>query len=310
MSAPAATAGILDARASERRGQIYVAFAALAWSTAGVLQRGLSVNAATQVGLRAAFASVAIFAYVAVAERGRVIESFRAVGPAGIGFAVAIASASASFIVALNHTSVAHVLFIQAMAPVLAALLAWLFLGEQVGPRTAVALVVALAGVGVMIGGPGGGSLLGDALSLLMALSFAISIVISRHRKDVSMAPATCLAQLMLVVVFLPFGTPGAVPGDDLVALAALGAGQIGLGLVLLTLGARLIPAAQVALITLLEVVLGPLWVWLAVGEKPTTATLVGGAIVVVAVVIQALGGGASRPAAEAGGGGAVGPVR
>jgi drug/metabolite transporter (DMT)-like permease len=310
VSAPAATVGILDARASERRGQVYVAFAALAWSTAGVLQRGLSVNAATQVGLRAAFASVAILAYVAVAERGRVIESFRAVGPAGIGFAVAIASASASFIVALNHTSVAHVLFIQAMAPVLAALLAWLFLGEQVGPRTAVALVVALAGVGVMIGGPGGGSLLGDGLSLLMALSFAISIVISRHRKDVSMAPATCLAQVLLVVVFLPFGTPGAVPGDDLVALAALGAGQIGLGLVLLTLGARLIPAAQVALITLLEVVLGPLWVWLAVGEKPTTATLVGGAIVVVAVVIQALGGGAPRPVAEAGAGGAVGPVR
>jgi drug/metabolite transporter (DMT)-like permease len=309
VSARAATADILDAGASERRGQVYVALAALAWSTAGVLQRGLSVNAATQVSVRAAFACVAILAYVAVAERGRVIQSFRAVGPAGIGFAVAIASASASFIVALNHTSVAHVLFIQAMAPVLAALLAWLFLGEQVGPRTAVALVVALAGVGVMIGGPGEGSLLGDALSLLMALSFAVSIVISRHRKDVSMAPATCLAQLLLVVVFLPFGTPGAVPADDLLALAALGAGQIGIGLVLLTLGARLIPAAQVALITLLEVVLGPLWVWLAIGEEPTAATLAGGAIVVVAVVIQALGP-SRRPAAEAGAGGAVGPVR
>jgi drug/metabolite transporter (DMT)-like permease len=201
------------------------------------------------------------------------------------------------------------VLFIQAMAPVLAALLAWVAIGEQISPRTAIALVVALAGVGVMIGGPGGGSLLGDGLSLLMALSFAVSIVISRHRKDVSMAPATCLAQVLLVVAFLPFSTPGSIPGDDLLALAALGAGQIGLGLVLLTLGARLIPAAQVALITLLEVVLGPLWVWLAVGERPTTATLVGGAIVVVAVVIQATGG-AQRPVREAGAGGAVGPVR
>jgi drug/metabolite transporter, DME family len=78
---------------------------------------------------------------------------------------------------------------------------------------------------------------------------------------------------------------------------------------VLLTLGARLIPAAQVALITLLEVVLGPLWVWLAVGEEPTAATLAGGAIVVVAVVIQARSS-APRRAAEAGAGGAVGPVR
>ena len=64
------------------------------------------------------------------------------------------------------------------------------------------------------------------------------------------------------------------MPGDDVLALAALGAGQIGLGLVFLTIGARLIPAAQVALITLLEVVLGPLWVWLAIDEKPSTATL------------------------------------
>jgi len=308
VSAPTATAGVLDARASERRGQLYVALAALAWSTAGVLQRGLSVNAATQVGVRAAFAGVAIFAYVAVVERGRVLGAFRDVGRAGIGFAVCIASASACFIVALNHTSVAHVLFIQAIAPVLAALLAWVLIGEPISARTAIALVVALAGVGVMIGGPGGGSLVGDALSLGMALSFAVSIVISRHRKDVSMAPATCLAQAMLVVAFLPFATPAAVPADDLLALAALGAGQIGVGLVLLTLGARLIPAAQIALITLLEVVLGPLWVWLAIGETPTAATLVGGAIVVVAVVIQALGS-APRPALDAGAGGPAGPV-
>jgi drug/metabolite transporter (DMT)-like permease len=309
VSAPTATAGFVGAHASERRGQVYVALAAIAWSTAGVLQRGLSVNAATQVAVRAGFAGVAILAYVAVAERGRVVDAFRSVGRAGIGFAVAVGSASACFIVALNHTSVAHVLFIQAMAPVLAALLARALIGEPISARTAVALVVALAGVGVMIGGPGGGSLLGDGLSLGMALSFAISIVISRHRKDVSMAPATCLAQVFLVAAFMPFATPASVPGDDLLALAALGAGQIGLGLVLLTLGARLIPAAQVALITLLEVVLGPIWVWIAVGEEPTAATLVGGAIVVVAVVIQAVGG-TPRPVEEAGGGGAVGPLR
>jgi drug/metabolite transporter (DMT)-like permease len=294
-----ATATAFDAERSYRRGQVYVALAALAWSSAGVLQRGLSVNAATQVAVRAAFAGVALLAWVAFSERGRVVEACRSVGGAGVAFAACVAVASGSFIVALNHTTVAHVLFIQAMAPVLAALLAWLALGEPVSTRTAVAMGVALAGVALMVGGPGGGSLLGDGLSLLMALAFAVSIVISRHRRDVSMLPATCLAQLFLVVAFLPFAAPGGMPGDDLVALAALGAGQIGLGLAFLTVGARLIPAAQVALITLLEVVLGPLWVWLAIDERPTTATLIGGAIVVVAVVIQAAGGSprATRPA-------------
>src|SRR3954470_8459790 len=286
-----ATATALDAARDHRRGQVYVALAALAWSSAGVLQRGLQVNAATQVAVRAAFAGVALLAWVAVSERGRGVEACRSVGRAGVAFAACVAVASGSFIVALNHTTVAHVLFIQAIAPVLAAILAWVALREPISVRTGVAMAVALAGVALMVGGPGGGSLLGDGLSLTMALAFAVAIVISRHRRDVSMLPATCLAQLFLVVAFLPFAAPGGMPTDDVVALAALGAGQIGLGLAFLTVGARLIPAAQVALITLLEVVLGPLWVWLAVDEKPTTATLLGGAIVVVAVVIQAVGG-------------------
>jgi drug/metabolite transporter (DMT)-like permease len=297
--ATAAATRSADAARDHRRGQVYVALAALAWSTAGVLQRGLSVNAATQVAVRAAFAGVALLLWVAYSERGRVIDACRSVGRAGVAFAACLAVASGAFIVALNHTTVAHVLFIQAIAPVLAALLGWLALREPISVRTGAAMAIALAGVALMVGGPGGGSLLGDGLSLTMALAFAVSIVISRHRRDVSMLPATALAQVFLVVVFLPFAAPGAMPGDDVLSLAALGAGQIGLGLAFLTVGARLIPAAQVALITLLEVVLGPLWVWLAIDERPATATLVGGAIVVVGVVIQAVGRGPRAAAAD-----------
>ena len=173
------------------------------------------------------------------------------------------------------------------MAPVLAALLGWIFLGERVSGRSAVAMVVALAGVTVMLGAPGDGDLAGDLLSLGTVLAFSLSLIITRRRRDISMAPATCLSQLMLLVLFVPFATTADVGGRDVWALALLGVGQIGLGLALLMVGARLIPAVQVALITLLEVVLGPVWVWLAYREAPGTATLVGGAIVVVAIVVQ-----------------------
>src|SRR5215210_302574 len=142
-----ASAAVLDDHRAQRRGQGYVALAAIAWSSAGVLQRGVSADAAAQVGVRAAFACVALLAYVTVSERGRVVEAWRAIGVAGVGFATALAVASAAFIVALNHTTVAHVLFIQAIAPVLAALLARGLLGEPVGARTAVAMTVALGGV-------------------------------------------------------------------------------------------------------------------------------------------------------------------
>ena len=277
----------LEGSRRQRRGQIYVALAAVAWSTAGVLQRQLTLDTATQVFGRAAFAGAALLVYVAVVERGRLAQAFRSVGLAGIAVALCVATASASFISALNHTSVARVLFILAVAPVLAALLARVALGEPITRRTVVAMAVALAGLTLMLGAPGEGSLAGDGLSFLTALAFALSIVITRWRRDVSMAPAACLSQVILLVVFLPFASPGEIGGDDVAWLAALGIGQIGLGFVLFTAGARLIPAAQVGLITLLEVVLGPVWVWLALDERPSALTLVGGAIVIVAIVIQ-----------------------
>jgi drug/metabolite transporter (DMT)-like permease len=288
MSSVAAT--VETSSLGRERGQVAVALAAVVWSTAGVLQRQLSVGVATQVGARAMFAAVAVAAYVAIAERGRVMLACRSIGGAGVGFAVSLAVSSGAFMVALNHASVAQVLFIQAIAPVLAALLGRGLLGERLSVRTALAMGVAVVGVGVMVGSPAGGSALGDGLSVLMALGFAVAIVIARHRRDVSMAPATGLAQLMLLVAAAPFALAGDVGlrGPDVLWLALFGAGQIGLGLILLTIGARAIPAAQVALISLLEVVLGPLWVWLAVGERPGVTTLIGGAIVVAAVVLQA----------------------
>ena len=277
----------LEASRRQRRGQIYVALAAVAWSSAGVLQRQLTLDTSTQVFGRAAFAGAALLVYVAIVERGRVVHAFRSVGLAGVAVAVCVAIASAGFIAALNHTSVARVLFILAVAPVLAALPARVTLGEPITRRTAMAMALALAGVAVMLGAPGEGDLAGDGLSFLVALAFALMIVITRWRRDVSMAPATCLSQAILVAVFLPFATPGEIGADDVGWLAALGIGQIGLGFALLTVGARLIPAAQVGLITLLEVVLGPVWVWLALDERPGTLTLVGGAIVIVAILIQ-----------------------
>jgi drug/metabolite transporter (DMT)-like permease len=102
------------------------------------------------------------------------------------------------------------------------------------------------------------------------------------------MGPAICLSQVLVLIAVGPFSAPGSIEAGDVPLLLALGVGQMGLGLAFLTLGARLLPAAEVALITLLEVVLGPLWVWLALAERPSTATLAGGAIVIAAVAVQA----------------------
>jgi drug/metabolite transporter (DMT)-like permease len=266
---------------------VFVALAAIAWSTAGILQRELSVDVPTQLAGRAFFAVVGLLAYIAVAERGALARAFRAVGRAGLAIAGLMATSSGSFIIALNHSSVANILFMQALAPVLAAVLG-MAVGETVVRRTWIAMAIAIAGVAVMVGGPSRPSGLGLGLSLLMTTSFAATLVITRHKRDVSMAPATCLSQVIVLLIAAPLASPGWASGRDGALMVALGVGQIGLGLVFLTIGGRLIPAAEVALITLLEVVLGPLWVWIFLSEQPGVATLVGGAIVLGAVAIQA----------------------
>ena len=276
---------------THQRGRTFVALAAVAWSTAGILQRELTLDLPTQLAGRALFAVLGVGLYVALVERG----GFRAIGRGGLLVALLLSISSGSFITSLNHASVANVLFMQALAPVLAAVLGML-LGEPVSRRTWLAMAVAIGGVALMVGGPGHPSALGLGLSFVMTLSFAATLVITRHLREVSMAPATCLSQLIVLVGAAPFAHVGQIGSQDLLLLASLGIGQIGLGFVLLTIGARLIPAAEVALITLLEVVLGPIWVWAFLGENVSAATLVGGTVVLAAVAIQVRAGEVAAP--------------
>jgi drug/metabolite transporter (DMT)-like permease len=266
---------------------LFVALAAVAWSTAGVLQRELTVDTATQLAGRAFFAFVALIGFVAILSRGRPIAAFRSMGVAGLAVAVCTAFASGFFIVALNYANVANVLFMQAAAPIAAALLAWIALGESITRRSWLAMAIAVLGVALMVGGPGSGGVVGVGSSLVMTLAFAIGIVVTRHRRDVSMAPAICLSQLLVVLAVAPFASFGSVSEHDLNFLVLLGVGQMALGLAFLTVGARLIPAGEIALISLLEVVLAPLWVWIAISERPSPAALAGGVVVILAVVLQ-----------------------
>lgn len=278
--------GLEERRA--REGQLAIALAAIAWSTAGLAQRQLDATPVTQVAGRAAFAAVALFALVLVTERSRTLRVFREMGRWGIAMTLFLGLSSGVFLLSLNYTSVANVLFMQAAAPMMAALLGWLFLRERIDGRTWASLLLAGAGVVLMAAGSVESGAAAILLPLLMTAAFAAVIVIARYRREVSMLPSTCASQVLVVAVCLPFVQVASADDGDWLVLAALGVGQMGVGLALLTFGARLIPPAQVAVISLLEIVLGPLWVWLAYDERPTAATVAGGAVVVAAVVVQA----------------------
>jgi drug/metabolite transporter (DMT)-like permease len=283
------------ARASTRsRGVAYTALAATAWSLAGILQRQLHMSLASQLAERAVFASLAVLAFVAVAERGQVVRAFCAIGRSGLVIAVLMAVSSGSFITALNDTTVADVMVIQALVPLAAALLGML-VGERVRPRTWVAMGVAVGGFAVMAGAPTRPGLAGMTFSFVAMLSYSATIVVARHKSDVSMAPATCLSQVLVFAAFAPFAHVAEMGGSNLGYVALMGVVQMGLALFLLSMGARLIPAAEVALIAQLENVLGPLWVWLAGIEHPSAPTIAGGVVVIGAVCLQVTQGTGSR---------------
>jgi drug/metabolite transporter (DMT)-like permease len=272
-----------------RRGQLLVGAAAIAWSTAGPVQRAVDATPATQVAIRAGVAAVALFAYLGW-RRGRgAYAALRTIGRTGLFVAVDLALVSSVFILALDRTSVAHVLLFQAISPFLAALLAWAVSGELVSRRTWAAMAAALAGVAIMVGGSlGSGDISGDALCVLMSTGFAVILVITRRHHEISMTPATAVGMVIAFTVMAPFSDFGVVSAGDFTLLAALGVAQMALGLILFTAGARLIPAAQAGLITLLEIVLGPLWVWLLYREDPGIPTMLGGAVILTTVLLHA----------------------
>jgi drug/metabolite transporter (DMT)-like permease len=272
-----------------RRGRLLVAAAAVCWSTGGLIARLVDTDPWTTVFWRGLFCAAFLAGVTALREGRRTPDVFLGMGATGLAMAVCFATASTCFIMALHRTSVANVLIIQSLSPFMAGLLGWAWMGERVAGRTWAAMGVALLGSAIMVSryfytAAAAGSLGGDLLAFTVALSFAAATVLLRRNRGVRMLPAAALAAALASLVASFAARPGSADLGDLLLLALFGSGQLGLGMILFTTGARRIPVAEAALIAVLESVLGPVWVWLAIGENPGLPSLVGGAIVLAAL--------------------------
>src|SRR5437773_1869404 len=204
--------------------------------------------------------------------------------------AMCMAVSSTCFIFSLAHTSVANTLILMSTGPYVTGLLGWIVLGERVALRTWLLMGVTLAGAVVMVSDSYfRGTILGDLLAIVMASSFAIATVIIRRHPEIQMAPAAVLATTLTFLVALPLAAPLETAPRDLALLALFGVGQFGVGFLLFMAGARLLPVAETSLIGMLETVLGPLWVWLALGEAIGVRSLVGGGVILGALAAHTL---------------------
>jgi drug/metabolite transporter (DMT)-like permease len=276
-----------------RLGILLVAGAAVTWSFGGTIARFIeNPDPWTTVFWRSFFAASFLLLFMLWRDGPKgTIGLFRSMGLAGLGVACCFGIASSSFVIALQHTTVANILLIQAAAPLFAALMAWMVFGERVNLATWIAIAAVIFGVGIMVSSSFSGNVspIGDGLALVITVLFSAATVITRHSPNVRMTPAVCLGTAMAGVAAFFLSGSLAVTAPDFTWLFLFGAVNLGMGLAMFVTGARLVPAALAALVSTLEPVLGPVWVWLIHAEVPGGRTVLGGAIVFAALLIHIL---------------------
>jgi drug/metabolite transporter (DMT)-like permease len=263
-----------------------VAAASVFWSTAGLFVRALDLDVWTMTAWRSLFAALSLL-LVVVLQRGRgFTQAFTGLGRPGL-IAIPISAVSMfCYVAALKLTTVANVQIVYATVPFVAAAVAFVWFGERMTRRAMWASVLALVGVAVMVGSAvRTEDLAGNALALLMTLTFAVVLVTARRHPSIDMAPVNALAAALCAAACWPLAVGDLPSASQLLILALFGFTTTALSYLLFLTGGRHIPSGEAGLIALLDVVLAPFWVWLVFSEHPGQAAIVGGAVVLAAVV-------------------------
>jgi len=283
-------------------GVFFVFAAGVLWSTVGLGIRLIEDAVVWQILLYRSI-SMSLFLYVLIRVRSGespFVQIHRIGAPAVIA-GLSLVAAYSGGIYAIQNTSVANAMLLFATAPFMAAVLGWIVLREPVRTATWVAIAVAIGGIGIMVSDKSGGVVLKGSLAALgSAFGFAVFTVALRWVRTGEMLPAVFLSGIFAIIITsaicLGLGLSFVLsPSDGGIAMG-MGVFQVGAGLILYTLGSRSLPAAELALLSLAEVLLGPLWVWLFLGETASVNTLIGGAVLLVAIAGNALSGKRRKP--------------
>ena len=271
-------------------GLVLMFIAPVMWSTAGVVTRHIERATPFELVFWRSFFAFAFVAVALLAMRRNPLK----MGWPGLASSALWAVMFTAFMIALTLTSTANTLVVMSIAPLLTALLARAFLSDPVPMGTWFAVGAAAVAIAWMFGSDLTAHTARDLTGMLIALSIPIAsavnvIVLRSARGEFDLRPAVMLGGAISCLIALPLALPLQATTKDVALLAFLGVFQLGLPCVLLVMASRVLLAPEIAIIGLLEIVLGPLWAWLGAGEVPARSTLVGGGLLLAALVANEL---------------------
>jgi len=276
---------------THRRAALLMLFVTLLWSMAGVVTRHLEAARSFELTFwRSAFNALALVVLLGAQRGFALLGQLRAITRSVWVSGLCWAAMFTAFMVALTLTSVANVLVTMALGPLLTALFSRFFLHHRLGWGTWTAIAVGSAGVaGMFASQMAGGGWAGMAVAFIVPLATATNYTLLQGRSSEDMPLAVLLGAVISAVLALPLAWPLQASPHDLGLLAVLGVFQLAVPCLLLVRLSRSLPAPEVALLGLMEVLFGVLWAWLGAGETPAAATLIGGALVIGALVVNEL---------------------
>jgi drug/metabolite transporter (DMT)-like permease len=269
-----------------------IALSSLLISVNGLMLR--SIESATQwqvIFARQTCFVTALLLVLSIRYRRALPGMIVQVGWPGVFGGLSLALANAGFIVAMSNTTVANTLFTLSSAPLMTAVLARVLLREQVAKATVIAILIAMVGIAVMVReGLEAGSAYGILIALGCALCFSLFVICLRLGRNRNMIPTSLIgASLGAVIGLVGSGFDIVLPARDFLICLFWGAGIVTTVHIVFTAASRYVPGAEIMLITLIEFTIGPVWVWLAYGERPTSTALAGGSLVLGAVAARSL---------------------
>jgi drug/metabolite transporter (DMT)-like permease len=276
-----------------RQGLVLIVLSNLCFSTGGLWARTIATPPdGYEIVFWRSIAMIVALTLVLSVQYGRDTPAkFQAIGLWGIVSAACLAMTFFAFILSVMRTTVANTTLTMAMAPFFTAIAGLLFLREPIGRATWLVMAIAVCGLAVMlVDSLSGDGLVGIVFALGVPLGLAGQVVINRRfGVHTDMVPAVIVAGLISIAIALPLAMPLTASASDIAVILGMGIVQLSGGCFFLTLAMRRMPAAEIGLYTLLETVLGPLWVWLAYGEQPANLALLGGALIVGALLINSV---------------------